>query len=44
MFLITYGRNQYVPIEGIGLEHFGAPMHTETAVTPQARTRHAVFH
>ena len=31
-------------IEGIELEHFSSPTHTETEGTPQACTRHAVFH
>ena len=39
-----YGRNITVSIEGIALEHFSAPTHTEIEVTPQVRTRHAVFH
>ena len=39
-----YGINIYVSIEVIVLEHFSAPTQTETETTPQARTRHAVFH
>ena len=31
-------------IEGIVLEHFCVPTHTETAGTPQSCTRHYVFH
>ena len=31
-------------IEEISLEHFSAQTQTETATTPQAHTRHAVFH
>ena len=31
-------------IEGISLENFSAPTYTETARTPQARTRRDVFH
>ena len=31
-------------IEGIALEHLSEPTHTETGVTPQSRTRHAVFY
>ena len=31
-------------IEGISLENFSATTHTETSLTPQARTCHAVFH
>ena len=38
------GGNQSVYIEGIALEHFSAPTQTETSTTPQARTRHAMFH
>ena len=31
-------------IEGIAVDHFSAPTHTETAGTPRAHTRHAVFY
>ena len=39
-----YGGNIYVSIEYIVLEISSFPTHTETEGTPQARTRHAVFH
>ena len=39
-----YGGNRSVSIEYIVLEHFSARTHIETEGTPQARTRHAVFH
>ena len=39
-----YVVNRYVSIESISLEHFSTTAHTETEETPQARTRHAVFH
>ena len=39
-----YGGNLSVSIEGIVLENFSAPTHTEISVTPQARICHAVFH
>ena len=39
-----YGVNISVSIEGIPLEYFSAPTHTETEGTPQERTRHDVFH
>ena len=31
-------------IEVIALEQFSAPTHIETEVTPQAHTRHSMFH
>ena len=31
-------------IEGIALDHFSAPTHTEITGTPQDRTHHYVFH
>ena len=39
-----YCGNRSMFIEGIALEHFGEKARPETATTPQARTRHAVFH
>ena len=39
-----YGGNRSVFIEGIVLDHFSAPTHTEIAGSPQAHTHHAVFH
>ena len=33
-----------VSIEGIALDHFSAPTHTEITGTPQDRTHHYVFH
>ena len=39
-----FASNRYVPIEVIVMEHFSAPTQTETAVTLQARTFHAIFH
>ena len=39
-----YGGNLFVSIDGIALENFSKPKQIEAAVTPQACTRHAVFH
>ena len=39
-----YGGNRSVSIEGIALDHFIVPTHTETEGTPQAGTHHDVFH
>ena len=37
-----YGVNRYVYIEGITLEKFSAPEHTEKSTTPKSHTQHAV--
>ena len=40
---LYYGRNKYVCIEGIALDHFSETTHKSTESTPQACKLHAVF-